>query len=403
MQKYILFFYTSTVLSLYAMENYQSWPQFVIGDIHNDIVQLSPFITQLSQQLSTHTFHGLSEEDYLSHQSPLLKQVHSQAYLNNIEKHPSIMLSAITNTLLPALYPNMYSRTYFDLMLKECATTVVAMELLINQCNNKKKSLPHYTISLAEGYSFAGYAEGNHGHAYAAIPLAATYALNTQLMEKILVIDENIDTTQQNIIDDYYKHGNGSIFSSNNYLNDKVITHDKIPDKNIWNFLSQNKQSLLALYNINIENFAENINKRTTRILSLFHHYVPTLFILSGDKNKYKNVACATINDITQTAIEYCTNNSSQQSSDQTESEDDSDYNNILAFKITTDQNNTREYDGTNFIYLATEIIIDNGIMEVELHEYYSAYGGYRYHSPTSSTDDSESDDEYEYNEEEEI
>lgn len=445
MQKHILFVCMLCNVYTYAMEEKTPWPYINITHTDYNTTKLDPLFIKLSEKYPDIPYICLSQKDILSHESPVVKMVHSQQYLNLIEKHPSIMLSGITHRLLPALYPNCYSRTYFTEMLKECSTTVAATKLLIERLQ-KKELVSRYAISLAQGYSFAGHAEGNNGHAYAPIVMSVLHALNTEIIKHIVIIDENISRNKM-VAQEYYEHGNGSIlFSTNNtfaeLFENKIIVLEKMPAETLWksftdpenviqdmltykyrpgknilNFINSYHHSIdLAFYNINIENENET---RLMSITNLLNKLIPTVFILSGDKNKYKETAysiidhiinvtklCAAFNDYLPKQLSASKSSSSSSSeqgslddnSDETLSSSTDDHNDICVFKVTMNKKDTWAYDGANFIYLAKNITIENNIMEIELDDHYTAYGGYKYHSPTSS-EDSEYDEKY--NEEE--
>jgi len=338
MQKHILCIYILLHTFLSGMEQYNYQPPICIQNTDDNC--LDSLLTLLSERHPDILYIGLSSKDVLSHQSKnapeakLLTTVHSEHYLDNIQKHPSIMRSAITNTLLPALYPNKWSHSYFDDMLTQCAVTTVATKVLIDQIDEKKQ-LPPYIISLSEAHSFAGYEQSDHGNAYGAIPMAATYALNTETIRRLLVIDENLGKKEE--IEKYYKQGNGSIFFSTdnklsqifdnkvivlkempaetlwksftdprNVMHEMIINKD-IPVQNILNFINNYHQPIdLAFYNINIEDSNINITTRLTSIASMINKFIPTVFILSGDKNKYKETASILI-DYLMNVIKLCT------------------------------------------------------------------------------------------------
>lgn len=389
MQKQILFVLALCSTNISGMEK-QPTPSIVSGDSHNVI---------------------------LNHTAPNITRIHSKTYLNNIEKHPSAMLSAINNNAFIYFYPNRYSTTYFTPMLKNVTTTMLAAIDVITAIEDRQKN-QNYAISLSEGHSFAGHAQGTNGDVYASIPIAAAFALSTQLAKQILVIDENLTPTTTL---DYFERGNGSIFYPQNnpelfaLFNGKIITHDKITNNDLENFLHDTKNGIdLAFCNINVDN-PDAADKRKETITSLLHNAIPTIFILSGDKNKHQDSTNALVDYITKTAAEckidallsefqsfspggYSHNyadetvSSSNGSNSTDDDEEDEEDDGRSVFKVTTDINNTHNYDGANFIYLADSITIDdNGVMEITLNDKHAAYGSYRYHSPTSC---SESDDE---------
>lgn len=256
------------------------------------------------------------KEDALSHQSTEIIRIHSPHYLNNLDRHPSTMLAAINNTFRMSLYPNAYSKTYLPPMLDNVSTTFAATECVI-AVNNISQHKPNYAISLAEAYSFAGHNQGNNGDVYAPIPIAAAYALeeHNDSIQRILVIDENITV---NTAEYYVKHGNGSIFFPDNnpelsaLFSNKIITHNQIPDE-LWDFLNNPQNKIdLAFYNINIDDIEPidslkpaDTKERERTIISLLYHFIPTVFILSGDKHTYQNATCSIIEYIAAKAEKF--------------------------------------------------------------------------------------------------
>ena len=370
-------------------------------------------ITGMEKQPNPSIVSEHSHNVILQHTAPNITRIHSKAYLNNIEKHPSAMLSAINNNAFIYFYPNNYSTTYFTPMLKNVTTTMLAAIDVLTAIEDRQKR-QNYAISLSEGYSFAGHAQGTNGDVYASIPIAAAFALNTQLAKHILVIDENLTSKT---MADYFQHGNGSIFYPHNnpelsaLFDDKIITRNTITNDYLRNFLQDTKDGIdLAFCNINIDN-SDTADERKETITSLLHNAIPTIFILSGDKNKHQDSTNTLIDYITKTAAEckidallsefqsfspggYYHNYADEtlSSSNDDSSTDDEEDDGKCVYKVTTDINNTKNYDGANLIYLADTITIDDkGVMEITLNDKYAAYGGYRYHSPTSC---SGSDDE---------
>lgn len=437
MHKHILLTLTMLVLPINAMEKQSP---YIVYDIDSNTVKPDSFAVKLSQKYPCIIY---SEQDKLSHQSPKVTRIHSQKYLENIDKHPSAMLSAINNNLLMSLYPNRYSKTYFDPMLNNIPATIIATERVITQ-KNTPSHIPNYAISCGQGYSFAGHAQGNNGDAYAAIPIAAAYALSTDTIKRILVIDENLNKSQTTV-EQYYSNGNGSIFYQKNnpeltqLFEGKVVTRDKLGSDSLWAFLNSTDNDIdFTLYNVNIED-PDITNERKSSIYPLLEQLIPTVFILSGDKDKHQNNALSIIDYITESSqtigtyahhyaitpqqsptkkptdsssnsqsnsyhFEHSSDNGSESSSE-TSSSHENDYNDTLVYKITTNPKNAQSYNGANFIYLAKKITINNGIMDVELHDDYPAYGQHYYHSPSSS-DDSHASSDYsdsEWNEIEEL
>lgn len=278
-------------------QRYEETLPYIVYDINIDTVQPNSFANKLLSE--DFPCIGYDKTDQLSHNHTLITQVHSQPYLENINKHPSIMRSAINNNILLSLLPNKWSKPYFTSKLNNCKATLAATKHILNLTKDKQHK-HHYAISINEGNSFAGHAEGNDGNTYATIPIAAAYALNTETVKSILVIDENITPETSH---DYYNHGNGTIFypknnpELTNFFGNKIITHDKL-SPNIWDFINDsNNQTDLAFYNINVENNATT-EQRKTNILALLKQLIPTVFILSGDKDTYQDEAYKIINDI---------------------------------------------------------------------------------------------------------
>jgi hypothetical protein len=274
---------------------------YIVYDIDINTIQPDSFAMKLAQKFPC---IGYNKQDILVHQSPEITCIHSQKYLDNISHHPTAMLSAINNNILMSLYPNCYSKNYFTQMLNDVMATVIATERVIAVRYDPERK-PNYAISCGQGYSFAGHAQGSLGDAYAAIPIAAAYALRTNAIRRILIIDDNItEKTRRN----YYANGNGAIFcpQDNPHLDilfkGKIITHDNIPPHQLWDFVANPDKCIdFAFYNINI-NDAGMTDEREKKICSLFYNFIPTVFILSGDKNRYHTNACSIIEYIAQSA-----------------------------------------------------------------------------------------------------
>jgi hypothetical protein len=146
------------------------------------------------------------------------------------------------------------------------------------------------------------------------IPIAAAYALqeHNDTVKRILVIDENITP---NTSEYYFEHGNGSIFFPKNnpelsaLFNNKIVTNNHVADE-LFNFLHNSENKIdLAFYNINIDDveLIENMHpadakERNLKIWSLFYHFIPTVFIFSGDKENHQDITCSTIESITNIA-----------------------------------------------------------------------------------------------------
>ena len=313
MQKKIFFIYTLLTIAINGME--QKAPQLIPHIVYN--LKNTPH--ELERKL-TAKFGDKSKcpkkDDALSHTSPEVTRIHASDYLKNLEQYPSTMLAAINNTMRMSLYPNMYSKTYFPPMLDNVSTIFAATECVIG-VEKLSQLRPNYAIALGEAYSFAGHSQGNKGDVYAPIPIAATYALeeHKDTVKRILLIDENITL---NTMEYYFKDGNGSIFFPKNnpelsaLFNKKIITHNQIPDE-LWDFLHDSNYKIdLAFYNINIDDiepiqnmYPADAKERERNILALLYHFIPTIFILSGDKNSYQDATCSLIEYIAAKAEKF--------------------------------------------------------------------------------------------------
>jgi len=265
--------------------------------------------SSLAEKLSEKfTLTCTQENNILSHESPHISCIHSDEYLHNLDKHTSSTLATINNSMLRWFCPNGYSKSYLTPMLNNVSTTVTATECIMTT-DTIPKYKPNYAISLSEGYSFAGHDHGSNGDVYASIPIAAAYALNkNNNIKRILIIDENLtfNTTQY-----YFNRGNGSIFFSKNnptlaaLFKNKIITHNQIPFE-LQDFLRKPDNKIdVAFYNINIDDVEPiedmhpaDAKEREFKIHTLLSHLIPTVFILSGDKNKYQDDTYALITHI---------------------------------------------------------------------------------------------------------
>jgi hypothetical protein len=200
--------------------------------------------------------------------------------------------------------------------LDNTCTTIHATQCITPHDNQKRKL--NYVISLSEGHSFQGSDTTEGINIYAPIPMAAAYALETKLVERILIIDENITPKTA---DYYFDHGNGSILFPKNspelkaLFNKKIIAHTQT-SKELWDFLHDQKNKIdLAFYNMNIDDVEpiENMDpadakERKLKIISLLYHFIPTIFIFSGDKEKYQTSLCDHIdyiNDQAQKSVAF--------------------------------------------------------------------------------------------------
>src|SRR5579872_850484 len=384
MQKLILFVCMLLHTMLSGMEKQTYSPCICIDETFYQKTSLEDNLFKtLSKKFSHIPYMGLHCEcDILFHRSPLISTIHSSDYLQELKKN--------------------HSHINLATMLKQSSVTVVATKHLLEQLDTKEE-FPHYVISLGEGYSFAGYNNNHHGHTYAAIPAAALYALNTQLVDRIAIIDEYLNESQN---DHLYQQGNGSIFFSQNSIladlfDNKVVTLKEIRETS--QFID------LAFYNINIENSNESVKKRLLSIANLLNKSIPTVFILSGDKNKYFHTVYSIIDyidNITQllftryitprlapttsvshpSSLDSSSDDKSSTSDDESSSTSSSDMGERFSFKIITDPEQILPDDNFNYVYLTKNITIDNNeAMEVVLDENYPRYGG-RYHSTTSSS-----------------
>lgn len=256
-----------------------------------------------------HILVGFSDEDVLSHDSPEITRIHDAHYLSNLEKHPSAMLAVINNNPLIALYPNAYSSTYLKFLLTDTTTTLEALKKLI-VIKNQLLVGPPYIVSLGNGNSFAGCDKGCNGDVYASIPIAAAYALDSKLFNHILIIDENIDRGNGDI-SSYYLQGNGEIFCDkeikhNNgiFRSDNIIVYDDryVTMKTVEDILDSHPTNIdLALYNVETKIPITKEN-RIKNLTILFKKLIPTLIILSGDKNKNLDQTCEILDYIVDTA-----------------------------------------------------------------------------------------------------
>ena len=389
MQKLILFVCMLLHILLSAMEKQTYRPCICIDETFYHKTSLEGHLfAKLAERFSDIPYIGFHQKyDMLYHRSPLISTIHSPKYLRALKKNRS--------------------RIDLVLMLKQTSVTVTATKYLLEQLD--KQEFPHYAISLGEGYSFAGYNQSHHGHTYAAIPAAALYALNTQLVKNILVIDENINENGQF----YYEQGNGSIFFSEenpklaDLFDNKITTFKEM--REIPQLLDLDYDNInLAFYNINIEHANKTVEKRLLSIANILNKRIPTVFILSGDKNKHSQTVCSIIDYIDNIVQLLFTRYSTPQlpatsstshassldssedkdstSDDNSSSTSSSEMGERFSFKIITDPEQASPNNDFNYVYLAKNITIDNnGAMEVVLDENYPGYGG-RYHSTTSSS-----------------
>ncbi len=322
MQKQIL--YVSTLLctiTLCAMRQI-SQPKPIPHIVYNSKDKLHALEAKLTEKFSINS-KCPKNEIALSHNSPQISRIHSNDYLNNLDQNTTATLASIDNTF-GSWYPNAYSRSYLPPMLDNVHTTFAATECVVavEKMTNTK---PNYAISLAEGYSFAGHNQGSKGHVYAPIPIAAAYALqeHNDTIKRILVIDESITP---NTAEYYFKSGNGSIFFPENnpelaaLFNDTIVTNNQIADE-LWDFLHKPENTInLAFYNINIDDVEPiegmhpaDAKERNLKIWSLFYHFIPTVFIFSGDKNKHEKETYSTIKYIANTAQKIASFNNSRE------------------------------------------------------------------------------------------
>ena len=288
-----------------------SQPKPIPRIVYNTKNKLHALETKLTEKFSINSKCPKNEYTF-SHNSPEINRIHSNDYLSNLDHHPTATLAAIDNTF-GSWYPNAYSRSYLPPMLDNIHTTFAATEcvIVVDKMTNTK---PNYAISLAEGCSFAGHNQGGKGHVYAPIPIAAAYALqeHNDTVKRILVIDENITP---NTNECYFKSGNGSIFFPENnpelsaLFENKIVTNNQVAEE-LWDFLHKPENTIdLAFYNINIDDVEPiegmhpaDAKERNLKIWSLFLHFVPTVFIFSGDKENHQDITCSTIECITNIA-----------------------------------------------------------------------------------------------------
>src|SRR5260221_1403699 len=322
MQKQILYvsalFYTIITCAMKQI----SQPKPIPHIVYNTKNKLHTLEAKLTEKFSINS-KCPKNEIALSHNSPEIARIHSNDYLNNLDQNTTITLAAIDHTF-SSWYPNAYAKSYLPPMLDNVHTTFAATECVIavDKISNVK---PNYAISLAEGYSFAGHNQGGNVHVYAHIPIAAAYALeeHNDTVKRILVIDESITP---NTTEYYFKSGNGSIFFPENnpelaaLFNNKIVTNNQIADE-LWDFLHNPENKIdLAFYNINIDDVEpiENMHpadakERNSKIWSLFYHFIPTVFIFSGDKDNHQDTTCSTIEYIANTAQKIASFNASRE------------------------------------------------------------------------------------------
>jgi hypothetical protein len=278
--------------------------------VYNESIANSSLVKKLAEQYPDFSTNQKKKE-ILSHQSPEITRIHSDTYLHNLDNNTSSTLAAIYNSKSTWLCPNFYSKTYLSPLLDNVSATVATTECVL-ALHNSSQPKPHYAISLSEGNSFAKHDCGNRGDVYAPIPIAAAYALNKNNLKRILIIDENITLHTQKY---YFNHGNGSIFFPKHnpelsalFENKIVIEKQMQEDMNDFFYNPQNSINL-AFYNINVDDVEriedmhpEDAKERKSKIYSLLYHLIPTIFILSGDKNRYEDMAHSLITYITDAA-----------------------------------------------------------------------------------------------------
>ncbi len=213
----------------------------------------------------------------LTHQSPEITRVHSQEYLQWLEKktlNESLKLASDEYKFLK------HDLTFVRAVLNATNDVIQA---------KKKSSLqPHYGISvIPDNYYGAGNAlPREYADTYAIIPIAVAHALQSNVFKRILIINEFLNNDNYNDIKHYYSKGNGSLFYPDknkdtelfNLFNGKIITSDKIK-QNIDTFLETDGKNIdLIFYNLDIDEDTHNPKK----YLSILNKYIPTVFILAG-------------------------------------------------------------------------------------------------------------------------
>jgi hypothetical protein len=326
---YSIFF---TIIT-YTMEPLYPQIMYNKNSTHNS------FAEKLSEKF---TITCTQEKNILSHESPHISCIHSDEYLHNLDKHPSSTLAAMNNSLFTWLCPNQYSKSYLTPMLNNVSTTVAATEYVITT-DSIPQYKPRYAISLAEGYSFAGYDHGSNSNIYASIPIAAAYALNKNgNIKRILIIDENLTL---NTMHYYFTHGNGSIFFPKNnpklsaLFKNKIITHNQIPFE-LHDFLRKPDNKIdVAFYNINIDDVEPiedmhptDAKEREFKIHTLLSHLIPTVFILSGDKNKYQDDTYTLITQISNIAEKISSSDAFEQKWQQVRDDCNTSMQNFMSF-----------------------------------------------------------------------
>ncbi len=222
----------------------------------------------------------------LTHQSPEITRVHSQEYLQWLKKqadNPSRKYASHTHEQLASELQSVRTT------LKTTRDIIKAKEYGI--------TLPTFAVSFGDSNSFAGnrrqLQDNYHRGCYATIPIAAAYALQTNLFKRILIIDENLDVVDNADIDDleeYYKYGNGALLYSphneqtSSIFKDKVINYDNVNYTVLWNFLNNEGQNIdLVFYNIGIHK-GKYTDQRKLNIFSLFQKLIPVVFIIPDHK-----------------------------------------------------------------------------------------------------------------------
>lgn len=261
----------------------------------------------------------------LSHQSPEITRIHTQKYLGWLEEQAQ--QTATNPDHRPA-----HSYENINIALQNVGATLNATNNLINSIKNKSTLQRCYGIALADPSSFAGNEKTNSGDLYAAIPIAAAYALKTNLFKRILIINEDLDQNPNSVKlnrdcenayefilqtnREHHESGNGSLYFSNNnpelsaLFNDKIITRHAIHDTPLWNFLHYNSKNIdLVFYNIDSAKKKCCLlgDTREPNILALFQKCIPVVFIISGADH---NASMDIINYIQKTACPLTYSNS---------------------------------------------------------------------------------------------
>ncbi len=226
----------------------------------------------------------------LTHQSPEITRVHSPEYLQWLEKQAKYKNFIECTPKYASSWKQLKSE------LRSVRTTLKATRDMV-KAKEYGITLPTFAVSFGDSNSFAGnrrlLINNFHKGRYATIPIAAAYALQTNLFKRILIIDENLNVFNNADIDkleEYYRYGNGALFYSphneqtSSLFKDKVVNYDKVNYTMLWNFLNNEGKDIdLVFYNIDLDN-NDDTDQRNPNIFSLFQKCIPVVFIISDHK-----------------------------------------------------------------------------------------------------------------------